>query len=185
MTREGPEENYNVFRWYKSSWGRYTQTDPIGLAAGTNLFAYAVGNPLIYMDPDGRKGKPLPALPPPEVCPTPKPKLPKAGFGWVGGAITILLDVLIWPGDLNPEEFENKKFPCKVCDEKEDDDDCILFSIQEDTLNPWEFGQICFYQCKDGSHRQIYRKSGQPQCKPIRKRDQPWDNPDWEQDLWK
>ena len=29
MTWEGPEENFNVFRWYGSGWGRYTQADPL------------------------------------------------------------------------------------------------------------------------------------------------------------
>jgi YD repeat-containing protein len=28
MTWEGAEENYNVFRWYRAGWGRYTQADP-------------------------------------------------------------------------------------------------------------------------------------------------------------
>ena len=31
MTWEGTEENYNIFRWYRGGWGRYTQADPIGL----------------------------------------------------------------------------------------------------------------------------------------------------------
>src|SRR5205814_2105814 len=29
VTWEGTEENYNVFRWYRAGWGRYTQPDPI------------------------------------------------------------------------------------------------------------------------------------------------------------
>jgi hypothetical protein len=28
-TWEGTEENYNIFRWYKSGWRRYTQADPL------------------------------------------------------------------------------------------------------------------------------------------------------------
>jgi hypothetical protein len=28
MTWEGGEENYNVFRWYRAGWGRYSQADP-------------------------------------------------------------------------------------------------------------------------------------------------------------
>jgi YD repeat-containing protein len=31
MTWEGQEENYNIFRWYRAGWGRYTQADPAGL----------------------------------------------------------------------------------------------------------------------------------------------------------
>lgn len=53
MGWEGQEENYNVFRWYKSPWGRYTQADPIGLEGDINLFKYAIANPLSFYDPSG------------------------------------------------------------------------------------------------------------------------------------
>ena len=46
--------NYNIFRWYRAGWGRYTQRDPVGLIGGLNLFAYARQNPLTYVDPTGR-----------------------------------------------------------------------------------------------------------------------------------
>jgi RHS repeat-associated protein len=54
MNWEGQEENYNIHRWYKGGWGRYTQSDPIGLSGGNNLFAYTPGNPLRFVDPFGR-----------------------------------------------------------------------------------------------------------------------------------
>ncbi|MGK2860260.1 MAG: RHS repeat-associated core domain-containing protein, partial [Thermoanaerobaculia bacterium] len=41
----GTEERYNVFRWYRSGWGRYTQSDPIGLKGGIDLFQYAESAP--------------------------------------------------------------------------------------------------------------------------------------------
>ncbi|HEX6641193.1 MAG TPA: RHS repeat-associated core domain-containing protein, partial [Thermoanaerobaculia bacterium] len=44
------EESYNVFRWYRSGWGRYTQVDPLGIGPDINLFRYAVGNPLTSVD---------------------------------------------------------------------------------------------------------------------------------------
>lgn len=50
---EGSEENYNVFRWYRSGWGRYTQADPLGLAGSSNLFGYVDENPLSFSDPLG------------------------------------------------------------------------------------------------------------------------------------
>jgi len=57
MTFEGPEENFNIFRWYKGGWGRYTQPDPIGLESETNLYAYALSNPLLATDPLGLAAK--------------------------------------------------------------------------------------------------------------------------------
>jgi RHS repeat-associated protein len=45
--------NYNYFRSYQPTQGRYSQSDPIGLAGGLNRFGYVEGNPLMYADPDG------------------------------------------------------------------------------------------------------------------------------------
>ncbi|HYH09212.1 MAG TPA: RHS repeat-associated core domain-containing protein [Thermoanaerobaculia bacterium] len=49
----GSELSYNVFRWYRAGWGRYTSSDPLGLAAGMNLYAYVDANPVNYSDPLG------------------------------------------------------------------------------------------------------------------------------------
>ncbi|MGH7926563.1 MAG: RHS repeat domain-containing protein, partial [Candidatus Binatia bacterium] len=65
--------SYNVFRWYRGGWGRYTQADPIELQGGFNLFAYGEQNPVMFMDPLGLaaelvckviapKGMPIPFL---------------------------------------------------------------------------------------------------------------------------
>ncbi len=53
QTDAGSEENYNIFRWYKSASGRYTQADPIGLNGGMNLYRYAGDDPVAYADPLG------------------------------------------------------------------------------------------------------------------------------------
>ncbi|ENG3801541.1 RHS repeat-associated core domain-containing protein [Proteus mirabilis] len=41
--------HYNTFRYYAPDLGRFTQQDPIGLARGINLYAYAP-NSLIRVD---------------------------------------------------------------------------------------------------------------------------------------
>jgi len=46
-------------RWYDSALGRFIQRDPIGIAAGLNLYDYCGGHPLTRIDPTG-----LAALPP-------------------------------------------------------------------------------------------------------------------------
>lgn len=52
---EDPESgtHYNYFRDYDPDTGRYLTPDPIGLAGGPNIFAYADGNPVKWADPWG------------------------------------------------------------------------------------------------------------------------------------
>ncbi len=45
--------DYNYFRTYDPSTGRYIESDPIGLLGGINSYAYASANPPLYYDPYG------------------------------------------------------------------------------------------------------------------------------------
>jgi RHS repeat-associated protein len=52
-TVAGGEETYNIFRWYRAGWGRYTQADPATFEGGLNLYAYALDNPIVRYDRNG------------------------------------------------------------------------------------------------------------------------------------
>jgi RHS repeat-associated protein len=56
--------NYNFFRDYDPSVGRYVESDPIGLRGGLNTYAYAAGDPARWLDRQGLAEGDFPPPPP-------------------------------------------------------------------------------------------------------------------------
>ena len=54
--------NYNYFRSYQPTQGRYTQADRVGLAGGLSRFNYAENNALIFTDPTGEVAAVIPGI---------------------------------------------------------------------------------------------------------------------------
>jgi RHS repeat-associated protein len=52
-----PDVYYNMHRYYRSSWGRYTQADPLGRWGDEHPYLYAQGQPTGIIDPTGEKSR--------------------------------------------------------------------------------------------------------------------------------
>jgi RHS repeat-associated protein len=97
IAQDNSEAYYNVFRWYRSAWGRYSQADPIGIRGGTTLdlnqlYAYAADNPTINVDPTGlyTLGATCKKCPPPSSGPCSDPR----SSGCIGGLFRAMRDTI-------------------------------------------------------------------------------------------
>ncbi|WP_155767331.1 RHS repeat-associated core domain-containing protein [Acinetobacter gyllenbergii] len=55
----GTNQFYNHNRYYNPELGRYMEPDPIGLEGGSNPYAYALNNPIMYVDSTGAIATPI------------------------------------------------------------------------------------------------------------------------------
>jgi len=51
---DGTGQQFNRGRYYDYQLKRWISEDPIGVAGGSNFYAYVNGDPVTYVDPDGR-----------------------------------------------------------------------------------------------------------------------------------
>lgn len=82
--KERDEESglyYHAARYYAPWLGRWTACDPAELSDGVNVYAYARGNPVRLVDPEGTQSTPAPA---PGASPSP-PLPPKGRPDYKGG----------------------------------------------------------------------------------------------------
>jgi RHS repeat-associated protein len=65
--------HYNWNRYYDPRVGRYLTSDPIGIAADTNVYSYAYQNPVKFIDPEGLRPNQGPPMNPSPIPPSPFP----------------------------------------------------------------------------------------------------------------
>ncbi|HYC87626.1 MAG TPA: RHS repeat-associated core domain-containing protein [Thermoanaerobaculia bacterium] len=109
----GTEVAYNIFRWYRAGWGRYTQADPIGLVG--REYPYASNNPILHTDMLGLRDTGV-ALRRPvfrDVC-----TRGARGIAGAAGRALGLITMIFAASDANPVEFEEGRGECVVCDDE-------------------------------------------------------------------
>lgn len=140
---------YNYFRDYDPQTGRYPQSDPIGLNGGINTYAYAMSNPLMYVDPRGLDAV-APTAPWPGTVPGVRP-FP----GWLRPPNPWLF--IFWPSGLGDSDLGIQTDPgadlvCRKPSDLDKDEECYekckhLLPSPSGDLQASEYRK-CYRECK-------------------------------------
>jgi RHS repeat-associated protein len=165
--------HYNYMRdGYDPGVARYTQSDPAGLRAGTNTYAYVGGNPLRYSDPQGLNpvaGCVVGAWAGPVGC----------GAGALVGGLA-LGGLLLIPSD-SPMTREKDRGggqecakPCQLVE------DVVLGETAPIPGRLPQFYRVCIYRCENGSYfsKDIINGLGCPKDITQNPKTDPGINPD-------
>ena len=111
------EREYNVFRWYRGGWGRYTQVDPLQWAG--QEYAYASGNPVSNTDAMGLFDAGTAAK---QIARGALACGEESSSSFWGGPILGAILYIFHASDANPVEFENQIKKCTKCKKNECDE---------------------------------------------------------------
>ncbi|HKS22370.1 MAG TPA: RHS repeat-associated core domain-containing protein [Thermoanaerobaculia bacterium] len=174
----GPGEHYNIFRWYQSGWGRYTQADPlfggsmdfthfwIETNPATQPYSYAAGNPIQYEDSLGLYVAPGPII---DACVKTKNPYIVAG----GVAIALLIVAANSYNDGQPTKAKLYKGACNACHDNGHDDECDaqLADEQARCFNWWGGSKKNYSKLKACNQSAMWRwiecKKGEPPHTPL------------------
>jgi len=131
--------HYNYFRDYDPSMGRYVESDPISVFAGTNTYTYVINNPLKYRDLRGLANEVALDFPWPDS----RARLLKIG-GICAVKVSIYLTLITYTaaGDACADDPEGKRKECRGDDCDEHFTKCL-----DTSLNDAVGGNFGFNRC--------------------------------------
>ncbi|HSN99018.1 MAG TPA: RHS repeat-associated core domain-containing protein [Candidatus Nanopelagicales bacterium] len=133
-------------RDYDAETGRWTAKDPLLFGGGdTNLYAYALGDPVNRVDPDGRAAQALALINPGTLVP----------------GLAVLVGLCIWMSATNEFDWTMPWVPVAVPANDPNNKECGLLAGDNDEGTG---GRRCDYLCPDGTVKPIFFFDGRRRC---------------------